>query len=241
MLLRVPSTGGSPIVLFSAKNGPFPAEAHHGDPDYTFGVTGGRSGAPALNNSGTVAFLGSVTHHTDDVNETTNYLFVTDGGTPVAIADTSGAFSGFGSLTINDTVGFIAGMDSGQTGVFLSGGGVVAISGGVFASFNSVSINNIGQTAFGARLSSGANGIFLGPDPIGDKVIATGDVLYLDTCTNCPPDDAPPSTVSSMSPLSLKALNDRGQITLLIFFSPISPSWDYFDGVFRATPLDLYP
>lgn len=248
-LLRVPSTGGSLIVLFSAKNGPFPAEAHHDDPDYTFVAGGGDySQAPPLNRFGTVAFWGSVTHRTDDVTETTKYIFVTDGGTSFAVADTSGIFAAFGPLAINDagTVAFVASVDSGQTGVFLSGGGVVAMSGGVFTSFNSVSINNIGQTAFGARLSSGANGIFLGPDPIGDKVIATGDVMHLTHCCNCP-GEIPQCTVGSISPLSPKALNDSGQIAFIIRFTPPYCKDNRTipivieGGVFRATLLDLYP
>ena len=69
---------------------------------------------------------------------------------------------------------------------------------GPFGSFGAVSLNNHGHIAFYGSLAFGGAGIFTGPDPVLDKVIAVGDPL-----------DG--STVAQLG-FGREGLNDRGQI-----------------------------
>lgn len=48
---------------------------------------------------------------------------------------------------------------------------------GPFASFGSIDINNAGNVVFEAELDTGERGIFKGPDPVLDKIVAVGDEL----------------------------------------------------------------
>src|SRR5690606_5770067 len=61
-------------------------------------------------------------------------------------------------------------------------------------------INDVGTVAFIAGLDAGGSGIFTGPDPVGDKVIQTGDPLF-------------GSTLSFLtSAIDPEALNNNGDI-----------------------------
>jgi hypothetical protein len=86
------------------------------------------------------------------------------------IADTSGAFSGFGSsVSINNagTVAFNAGLDAGGIGFFTGSGGpitTIADSNGPISTFTGgvAVINDSGTVAFFATLDTGVRGIFAG-------------------------------------------------------------------------------
>jgi hypothetical protein len=101
---------------------------------------------------------------------------------------------------------------------------VVADSRGKFASFGfrPPSLNNNGDVAFFAELDSGGSGIFVGPDPDADRVIATGDTLdgkMVQNITFCE-----------------EGLNDSGQLAFVAtLVDPISPE-GFRTAVFRATP-----
>ena len=83
--------------------------------------------------------------------------------------------------------------------------------------FGSHSINNLGEVVFIAGLEgSQGDGIFIGPDPVANKVIFYGDSLH----------GNPVLTIG----LSQDSLNDKGQIAFLAFFQ------DGASGVFRADP-----
>ena len=57
---------------------------------------------------------------------------------------------------------------------------VIVDSAGPFQDFlvNRVSLNNHGQLAFTGQLDDGQWGVFVGPDPIEDRVLAVGDPLF---------------------------------------------------------------
>jgi hypothetical protein len=59
----------------------------------------------------------------------------------------------------------------------------VADSTGAYSDFGIPAINGAGTVAFRAGLDAGGEGIFTGPDPATDKVIAVGDVLFGSTVT----------------------------------------------------------
>lgn len=68
---------------------------------------------------------------------------------------------------------------------------------------------------FGAELDGGGYGIFIGSDPVTDKVIATGDPLFGSTVTD----------------LRFGGLNNSGQIAFLAELT------DGTEGIFVATPV----
>lgn len=88
---------------------------------------------------------------------------------------------------------------------------------GLFSQFESVDINNHGLVAFGATLDTGTKGIFIGADPVADKVITVGDSLF-------------GSTITNLSFFGDKGLNDQGQIA---FYATLA---DGTTGIFRADP-----
>jgi hypothetical protein len=86
-------------------------------------------------------------------------------------------------------VAFQAFRDDGEVGIFTGGGGPltpVADSAGLYASFGfgDPSLNDHGRVAFSALLDTGEHGVFTGPDPVGDRVIGTGDALDGSTVTS---------------------------------------------------------
>jgi hypothetical protein len=54
---------------------------------------------------------------------------------------------------------------------------LIADNSGAFASFGSVDIDAEGRVVFEAELAAGGRGIFQGPDPVADKIVAVGDEL----------------------------------------------------------------
>jgi hypothetical protein len=212
-----PGEGGR---LFTVSGGATTLVADSSGPFSGFGNT-------AINDAGTVAFLASL-------DEGSNGLFTTSGGAITTIADTSGPF-GFllGGSAINNagTVAFSAFRDfqdflegGGGGGIFTSSGGVttmIADNTGPFRTFGSglPAINDAGTVAFLASLDEGGSGIFTGPNPVTDKVIATGDSLFGSTVTSL-----------SFNRFSSKGLNNAGQLT---FFAQLA---DGISGIFRADP-----
>jgi hypothetical protein len=91
----------------------------------------------------------------------------------------------------------------------------IADNSSAFKSFSDAAINNNGYIAFGASLATGGSGIFTGADPVGNKVITTGDPLFNSTVTNLT--------------FSKKGLNNLGQIA---FYAELA---DGTKGIFLAT------
>jgi hypothetical protein len=95
----------------------------------------------------------------------------------------------------------------------------IADSSGLFSGFWSPALNDEGTVAFSASLDTGEIGIFTGPDPIANKVIATGDTLF-------------GSTVTSLQFFN-QGLNNLNQLTFSAAFA------DGGSGIFRADPVLL--
>jgi len=93
---------------------------------------------------------------------------------------------------------------------------------GFFFGFTAPALNNNGEVAFLADLDSGGSGIFVGPDPVADRVIGTGDTL-----------DG--STVSNLR-FCDEGLNDSGQLVFQATFNDPSVPEGVRVAVFRATP-----
>ncbi|MEX2310759.1 MAG: PEP-CTERM sorting domain-containing protein [Pirellulales bacterium] len=138
-------------------------------------------GATGLNELGEVAFQGFKD------GEGWSY-HRTDGAMITRIADSAGPLNISGSprAAINDSgsVAFVASLDAGGEGIFVGNGGpltTVAIADPTTPFYfieNDIDMNNQGTIAFFAGLWDGRNGIFTGTDPISDKVVAHGDILF---------------------------------------------------------------
>jgi hypothetical protein len=175
-------------------------------------------GAPAINDKGLVAFFAGLRPNDGG-------LFTGDGGPPTTIAMVGGAISHFFSRpSINErgTVVFAAALTTGGSAIFTGDGGpltLIADTSGPFSDFLPDAyfpgINKANQVAFMATLRAGGNGIFTGPDPLADKVIATGDPLL-------------GSTVIRLG--FFRGLNDAGQIAFWATLANGSGGW------FRADP-----
>ncbi len=172
---------------------------------------------PSINDSGRVAFLvapGALSWNycpsTRGLQD--GYLFVGDGRHLSEIAEVNS--SSLPSLNNRGDVGFI-GLSDGALSVLVGDGKktrIVADTHGAFTDFpysqgwynvRGVSINDRGELAFVATVHGVGDGIFIGPDPDRDKVIATGDLLA-------------GSSVSGGIILSRQSLNNKGQIAFQV-------------------------
>ena len=171
---------------------------------------------PIVNNSGVVAFAGQLSTGVDGI-------FTISRGVITTIADSSGPFhlfSGGPSVSDSGWVAFHSSLDTGITGVFTgrARGPVAQIAddSGPFVGFaGGPGVNNWGGVAFVARLPNSGIGLFTGPDPVADKVIASGDVV-----------DG--RVVVGLQ--FFRGLNNRGQIAFVAYFS------DNSIEVLRADP-----
>jgi hypothetical protein len=154
---------------------------------------------PSINALGTVVFRAGST--TDGEG-----IYTGNGGPITTIATKTGPYSSFGDYpSINDAgiVAFEATLDTGPDAFFRSFGGndtIIATTGATsaYGQLGISAINNSGVVAFSAELNhSNTYGFYLGPDPVADKVIQTGDPLF-------------GSTVAGLS--GKPAFNDRGDL-----------------------------
>ena len=217
---------GSDEGLFSGSGGKRGVTTHYLASTSEFD---GSDSRPSINDSGNIAFVESV----DFARE----IFVGREGefTTVVEPDPSDPSVGFEAPILNadGTVAFkktsfdetaqqsveeIVKIDAEGTST------VVADTRGEFASlgFRPPSLNNNGDVAFLADLDSGGSGIFVGPDPINDRVIFTGDTL-----------DG--STVQNIT-FCEEGLSDSGELTFVAQLEADTPD-GFRTAVFRATPV----
>lgn len=193
----------------------------------TSGLFGSLDRDPTINRFGQVAFHGTRRDGSEGI-------FVGQGGRVVRIADTSsGQFLFFmDSPAINDKgdvlfqAFFVDPVGNFAGGLFLSSRGktrTVIDTSGAFIDFGFCpALNKRGEIAFQGSTQDGLTGIFTGPDPVGDRVIAVGDTL-----------DG--STVAEFSVLSFRTtLNNKGQIAFHVQLA------DGRAGVYRADPVRRY-
>ena len=188
-----PSIANNGSVLFSANidaggSGYFvgasaPAAQIPGIPGFLAGT--GR--APCISRDGTKAIIRG-----RPVGSSFSGIYLVDvvTGAYTSIIDFGGgdlsSITGFPSMNSSGAVAFHAMHTSGEDGIYVAAGGTsrtVATTAGPYSvlyggGWTGPSINAAGTVAFEATLDAGGDGIFTGPDPIADKVIATGDPLF---------------------------------------------------------------
>jgi hypothetical protein len=126
------------------------------------------------------------------------------GGPVTIIATTGDTYSSFLGSSINDAGTVVLGANlTGGGQVIVKPDGILADTSGPYREFFSgrLSSNNDDMVIFGADLKDGRRGIFRGPDPATDTIIATGDNLFNSMVTAFPNNFINP-----------KGLNDAGQI-----------------------------
>jgi hypothetical protein len=232
------SVNNGGVVAFKAELDPqfnFDEGLFSGDGDKKLGTTThylastspfvGDDSRPSINNAGQIAFEEQTDGDFDDG------IFVTTEG------------SGFTTIahdpdrSVQEPVLNDAGTAAFETSFVRAGEFITAIvtgegrrletvvdTRGDFASFGfrPAPLNNDGDVAFLATLDDfQTTGIFVGPDPVADRVIATGDTL----------DGA---TVTGLG-FAEEGLNDSGQLAFTAFFQDPN-TFETRVAVFRATP-----
>ena len=203
-------SGPSSVVTYS----PNRTIATFNNPENNFGQAD-------INDSGVVVFPVSLASGAEE-------RIVTGVGGKLTIKATTkgtnfaGFFSSAAEPRINNkgTIAFHADLKSGGQGVFRidnSGLHLVADTSGAFRSLTPPSINNLGHVAFSALLDDRNLGVFIGPDPVADRIIGPGDALDGSIVT---------SVVTSS-----RSLNDAGQIAFLATLA------NGREGIYRADPV----
>jgi uncharacterized protein YjbI with pentapeptide repeats len=136
-----------------------------------------------INAGGSVAFRGFAATGTSY-----GTFAVAHGGAVTTIADDSDGFTSVNEgASVNDSgaAAFSAYLPGGVQAIAFGNGGAVttiATTAGPYQSFQyAPSINNAGTVAFDAILDDTRRGVFTGPDPVADRVIAVGDTLFGET------------------------------------------------------------
>lgn len=178
----------------------------------------------AVNDNATAAFIGTTFGRAIGVFTTTG-----DGQVSVISSTVDETYTDYGdSLSINNdgTVAFVGGLPDGNSSVVLGYNGgttvVATTSPGGFVSFAasgsaSPVISNTGIVAFLASLADQSTGIFVGPDVVNDKVVATGDIIDGRTVVG----------------LSLGGINSDGRIS---FRATLDGGEVFEDAAIVATP-----
>lgn len=174
----------------------------------------------AINDRNTVAFVASL-------NTGGRGIFLHQGETITPVVETNGEFDFLFTPSLNDenTIAFQGVLDNYTTeGIFTVQNGnlnTIADTSGPFRFFDNPAINNEGIVAFRGALDTGGFGIYTGPDPVNDKVIAVGDSLF-------------GSTVVDLY-FSNQGLNDANQ---LAFYAKLANGTT---AIFRANPSQSSP
>jgi hypothetical protein len=191
--------GSGPDGLFVSNSGSIERRYDTSGP---FSSVGGRGNsgiaypAPVLNDAGQLAFLASLDEGGGGIflgNGLTTTTIFANNMTHVAL-DPDINSSG---IVVFPTFRFFYGTDK----ILMSDGVTTATVAELldgFLSFGNAAINDNGDVAFVANTNNFMQGIFVGPNPIADKVIAAGDALF-------------GSTVQDLI-LSRKGFNSLGQI-----------------------------
>ncbi len=180
---------------------------------------------PSINDAGVVAYKAQTTASFVDV-------YVTDGASP-PVKEVELPIEGSSSTApdINNS-GFIA-ASNGQS-LVIGAGGVVTetVVDGANSPFNppygpaNVDMNNLNEVIFIASTSS-ARGLFLGDDPVVDKVIQSGDTLFEGTLAG------------GLTFGGLNGLNDSGQVVFKA--TTIDASGNSTSHIVLATPVGAPP
>jgi hypothetical protein len=158
-------------------------------------------GLPVIRRGGSVLFRA-------DRSSGGEGIYLGDGTQTIAVVETGEVFRTLGSFpSVNDAgvVAFCATLQTGNSGVFLAADGrietIVDLSSG-FESFRGVLINNAGPVMFLATPAGGSLGVFTGPHPIRDRLLAIGSPLF-------------DSTIAEFA-LNPVSVNDAGQLAIRV-------------------------
>jgi hypothetical protein len=188
----------------------------------------GSDARPSINNLGDIAFVESI--------DFARGVFVGQEGdfTEIVAPNPSDPSIGYGTPMLNDagTAAFQRSFTDEATQEFVeqivtgNGGPLVVVADTrdefAFFGFRPPSINNDGEVAFHATLDDGTSGIFVGSDPIADRVIATGDTLD--------------GSIVQNLVFCEEGLSDSGELAFVAQLEdPTSPD-GFRVAVFRATP-----
>jgi hypothetical protein len=188
----------------------------------------GSDSRPAINNVGDIAFVESI--------DFARGIFVGQEGdfTEIAAPEPSDPSIGYGTPMLNDagTAAFQRSFTDEATQEFVeqivtgNGGSLTVVADTrdefAFFGFRPPSINNDGEVAFHATLDDGTSGIFVGSDPVADRVIATGDTLdglIVQNLTFCE-----------------EGLSDSGELAFVAQLEDPNSPEGFRVAVFRATP-----
>jgi len=175
-------------------------------------------GLPVINSAGAVAFRA-------DLRGGGQGVYIGDGKRLSAMVETGEMFSTLGFFPVlNDagTVAFCGTLCDGRSGVFAaseSGITTVLDSAGPFESFRGVHLNNTGRLVFYATPRGGTLGIFTGPEPRHDRVLALGLPLF-------------GSTIEDFA-LNAVSINDAGQMAIRVRLA------DQRQFILRADPIEV--
>jgi hypothetical protein len=190
---------------------------------------GGRDSRPSINNLGNIVFDESVQPDFDSgifagqegifntITQPDPNIFVED---PVLNDSGTAAFKRSFFDEVNQV--FVEEIVTGNGGALTT----IADTQGDFSSFGfrPPSLNNTGKVAFLASLDDFfTNGIFIGPDAVLDRVIATGEMLDGAAVTNLV--------------FCEEGLNDSNQLSFLATFEDSNVPEGVRIGVYRATPI----
>ncbi len=233
----------SPIGLFSGAGGAVTTHYLNSADILVGDLTGrfsGSFGFPSINTTGDIAFAEIFTPGSP--LSPIPGIFVGQNGSFKTISSSmpSNGFFNFGDPSLNDsgtaafTVSFFDSNGQFVTAIVKGDGGplttVADTSNGVYTLPGSPSLNNNGDVVFSAFINDKKNpdpisGIFTGPDPKTDKVIAAGDKVH-------------GKTVRDLGPLLCEhAINDSGQVAFIANLDdPHTPFGQGRTVVVRATP-----
>jgi len=118
-------------------------------------------------------------------------IFLGDGNSSAgSIVDTTGSFSSFLSVVLNDSddIVFRAANDGGGQSINKSVGGTLSeianTVGSQFSVLDDPAVNDLGEVLFSARTTTSVpEGIFSGPNPVDDLILGSGDALDGSTIT----------------------------------------------------------
>jgi hypothetical protein len=187
----------------------------------TFANADNGFGQPDINDAGVVVFPVSIGAGAEE-------RIVTGAGGKLTVkATTKGTnFAGFSSggsgprLNNKGAIAFLADLKSGGQGIFrIDNNGLqrIADTSGAFRILTPPSINNHGHIAFSALLDGRNGTVFIGPDPVADRILGPGDALD--------------GSIVVSAVTSSRSLNDAGQIALHATLA------DGREGIYRADPL----
>jgi hypothetical protein len=213
---------GAGLAVFTGSGGPLTTIADTSDDLFGFRDA-------SIDNTGTVGFFAEAAAGTTFPSGGTQGIFTGDATGISILIDNSGSIISFGPPVAFNDVGmavFEATLTLGEPRSIVTSDGttttVIVDGSGPLSDFGFRSINNAGAIAFDARPAGfQGTGTFTGPDPLADKVISDGDLLFGRRVVT--------------TAISLNSLNDSGQIAFWTLFD------DGTSGIFRADPIPEGP